>query len=75
MLLFCLNWIPNQVRLTQIDGSADVLQQAGQLRSFQVAEGCLVLGDPLLKVSQFVLNGLLHCPLLRLQLSMFRVPA
>lgn len=62
------------MRLTKIYGAADVLQQAGQLGGFQVGECCLILGDPLVKVSQFALNGLLHCPLPRLQLGVFRVP-
>lgn len=62
------------VRLTQIYGAADILQQAGQLGGLQVRECCLVLGDPLVEVSQLALNGLLHCPLSRLQLGVFRVP-
>ena len=60
--------------LTKIYGAADVLQQAGQLGGLQVGERCLVLGDPLVQVSQLALNGLLHSPLPRLQLGVFRVP-
>lgn len=50
--------------LTKIYGAAYVLQQACKLCGFQVGEGCLVLGDPLVQVGQLALNGLLHSPLL-----------
>lgn len=61
------------VELTQVYGAADVLQQAGQLRGLQVGERRLVLGDPLVQVGQFALDGLLHSPLPRLQLGVLRV--
>lgn len=61
-------------RLTKIDRTADVLQQAGELCGLQTGECCLVLGDPLVQFSQFALNGLLHGPLSWLQLGVFRVP-
>lgn len=62
------------MRLTEVYGAADVLQQAGQLGGLQVGKGCLVLGYPLVQVSQFALDGLLYSPLPRLQLGVFRVP-
>lgn len=62
------------LNLTKIYGAADVLQETGQLCGLQVGERCLVLGDPLVQVSQLALNGLLHSPLPRLQLVVIRVP-
>lgn len=51
-------------KLTQIYGATDVLKQSGQLGSFKVGESCLVLGNPLVKVTEFALNCLLHRSLL-----------
>ena len=64
-------WIP--VKLTKVYGTTDVLQQTSQLSGLQVGECCLVLGDPLVQVSKFALNGLLRCPLPWLQLGVFRI--
>lgn len=58
---------------TEVDGAADLLQQAGELRGLQTPKCRLVLRDPLVQIRQLALDGILYGPLPRLQLRVLRI--